>query len=65
MNAPEPNNLKSQALLHQVTFNGPCQFFGALCQTVRHNPDNHVHTFEAICVIVQYQMDNGSKLYDT
>jgi hypothetical protein len=64
MDASELNNFKSWARLCEETFNGRLKFFGALCQTFRHNPDNHVHTFEAICVIVQYQMDNGSKLYD-
>ena len=63
MDAPELNNFKSRARLRQETFNGRLKFFGALCQTFHHNPDNHVHTFEAICVIVQYQMDHGSKLY--
>jgi hypothetical protein len=64
MDSPELNNFKSRARLRQETFNGRLKFFGALCQTFHHNPDNHVHTFEAICVIVQYQMDNGRKLYD-
>jgi hypothetical protein len=26
---------------------------------------SHVHVFEAVCVIVQYQMDNGAELFQT
>jgi hypothetical protein len=64
LDSKELNNFKSWTRLRQETFNGHLKFFGALCQTFHHNPDNHVHTFEAICVIVQYQMDNGGKLYE-
>ena len=46
------------------TFNGRLKFFRALSDTFHHNPDKHVHVFEAVCVTVQYQMDNGGKLFD-
>jgi hypothetical protein len=58
-------NFKSWARLRQEIFNGRLKFFRALSDTFRHCLDNHKHTFEAVCVIVQYQMDNGKELFET
>jgi hypothetical protein len=57
------NNFKSRGRLRQETFNGRLKFFGCLSNTFRHGFDNHKFVFEAIVVIVQYQMDNGSEIY--
>jgi hypothetical protein len=57
-------NFKARARCRHETFNGRLKFFKALSDTFHHNPDRHVHVFEAVCVIVQYQMDNGGKLFD-
>jgi hypothetical protein len=58
-------NFKSRARCRHETFNGRLKFFHALSDTYHHSSENHVHVFEAICVIVQYQMDNGGELFQT
>jgi hypothetical protein len=58
-------NFKSWARLRYETFNGCLKLFRALPATFRHGLDNCKHTFEAVCVIVQYQMDNGGELFKT
>jgi hypothetical protein len=45
------------------TFNGRLKFYKSLSDTYRHSAANHVHVFEAICVTVQYQMDNGAEIF--
>ena len=59
----ELNNFKSRARLRQETFNGRLKHFRALSDTFRHGFDKHKFVFEAVVVIVQYQMDNGSPIY--
>jgi hypothetical protein len=58
-------NFKARARCRHETFNGRLKFFRALSDTYHHSSDNHVHVFEAVCVIVQYQMDNGGELFQT
>jgi hypothetical protein len=57
------NNFKSRGRLRQETFNGRLKFFCCLSDTFRHGFDKHKFVFEAVVVIVQYQMDNGSEIY--
>ena len=59
----ELNNFKSRARLRQETFNGRLKFFCCLAETFRHGLDKHKLALEAVCVIVQYQMDNGSEIF--
>jgi hypothetical protein len=59
----EVNNFKSRSRLRQETFNGRLKFFNVLSQTFRHGFDLHHHVLEAVVVIVQYQMDNGSPIF--
>ncbi len=59
----ELNNFKSRARLRHETFNGRLKFFSSLSQTYHHRLNNHKHVFEAVVVIVQYQMDNGKELF--
>lgn len=56
--------MKSRARLRHETFNGRLKFFNCLSQTFRHGINKHKMAFEAVCVTVQYQMDNGSRIYD-
>jgi hypothetical protein len=56
-------NFKSRARLQHETFNGRLKFFRCLSDTFRHDLEKHKMTFEAVCVIVQYQIDNGSEIY--
>jgi hypothetical protein len=64
MDSKELNNFKSRARLRQETFNGRLNFFNILSQTFRHGIDKHKLVFEAVCVTVQYQMDNGRPILD-
>ena len=35
------------------------------CPSLRHGKDNHQIAFEAVCVIIQFELDNGSmSLFD-
>jgi hypothetical protein len=56
---------KSRARARHESFNGRLKFFDILQNTFRHGEARHKIAFEAVCVIVQYQMDNGSPLFDT
>lgn len=57
-------NFKTRARLRQETFNGRLKTFACLKQIFRHSIDKHKLAFEAVCVTVQYQMDNGAPLFD-
>jgi hypothetical protein len=58
-------SFKSRAQLRQETFNGRLNLFDVLNQTFRHGFDKHSKlAIEAVCVIVQYQMDNGRPIFD-
>jgi hypothetical protein len=46
------------------TFNSRLKNFHCLDDRFRHGIDKHKICFEAICVIVQYQLENGSPLFD-
>lgn len=59
----ELHRFKSRARLRQESFNGRLEFFHALSNTFRHGFDKHKHVLEAVVVIVQYQMDNGSPIF--
>jgi hypothetical protein len=60
-------NFESWTRLHHKNFNGHLKFFRELSATFRHGLDNHKNTFEAVYVIVQYQIEdkNGGKLFKT
>jgi hypothetical protein len=64
LDSKELNNFKSRARLRQETFNGRLKYFNALAQTFRHTIPQHRLVLEAVCVIVQYQMDNGRPIFD-
>jgi hypothetical protein len=65
---PEANNFQSRARLRHETFNGRLKFFGSLNQTFRHGQghlfEKHKLVLEAVAVTVQYQLDNGSPLFE-
>jgi hypothetical protein len=54
---------KARVRARHETFNGRLKAYKSLSDTFHHNPDNHKHLFEAICVTVQYVMDNGGKIF--
>ena len=57
-------SFKSRGRCRQETFNRRLTHFEALSKTFRHGHEKHRLVFEAIIVTVQYQMDNGKKLFD-
>ena len=65
---PATNNFQSRARLRHETFNGRLKFFPCLNQTFRHGQgklfEKHKTVVEAVAVTVQYQMDNGSPLFE-
>ena len=60
---PDLHNFKSRARLRHETFNRRLRHFSLLLNTFTHGFENHQHAFEAVVVIVQYQMENGSPLF--
>jgi hypothetical protein len=63
LDSKELGNFKSRARARHETFNGRLKFFGCLGNTFRHGVEKHKFVFEAVCVIVQYQMDNGAEIF--
>ena len=55
---------KSRARARHETLNGRLKMFNILSETFRHAGDKHKVAFEAVCVLVQYQLDNGAFLFD-
>lgn len=67
-NSHEPSVLrkfKSRARARHESFNGRLKNFRILDERFRHGVNKHQVAFEAVCVIVQYQMELGSPLFDT
>jgi len=66
-NAHDPEELrkfKSRARARHESFNGRIKNFRCLDVRFRHGIAKHKMVFEAVCVIVQYQLENGSPLFD-
>ena len=67
-NAHDPSVLrkfKSRARARHESFNGRLKTFKCLEERFRHSLKYHQRVFEATCVICQYQIVNGSPLFDT
>ena len=60
----EVKNFKSRARCRHETFNRKIKIFNILNHCFRHSLGKHKSAFEAVCVIVQYQPENGSPLFD-
>lgn len=61
---PEVKKFKRRARARHENFNGRLKTFKALGSTFRHGHDKHKAIFEAVCVIVQYELENGRPLFD-
>jgi hypothetical protein len=61
---PDVRHFKSRARARQESFNSRIKFFACLENRFRHGLAKHKICFEAVCVIVQYQLENGSPLFD-
>jgi len=55
---------KSRARARQETFNARIKTRGCLNQRFRHGLEKHEMCFVAVCIIVQYEMENGSPVFD-
>jgi hypothetical protein len=55
---------KSRALKRHENFNGMTKRFKCLDTRFRHGVSEFKYYFESICVICQYQIENGMPLYD-
>jgi hypothetical protein len=60
----EVKRFKSRALKRHERFNGYTKAFDCLSGRFRHSTDRFANCFEAVCVICQYQVENGYDLYD-
>lgn len=66
-NAHDPKDVKrfkSRARSRQESFNARLKTFRCLDVRFRNGIAKHKVVFEAICVICQYQLENGSPLFD-
>ena len=61
---PDVRRLKTRARMRHEGFNGRLKTFKSISGKFRHGLGKHKEVFEAVCVIAQYQMENGSPLYD-
>ena len=61
--SPEVKNFKKRVRARHETFNGRIKAFKALAERFRHGHEKHKVVFESICVIVQYEMENGHPLF--
>jgi hypothetical protein len=60
---PELKHFKSRARCRHESFNGRIKHFQILSECFKNPLEKHVIAFTAVCVIVQYQMDNGSPIF--
>ena len=64
MDPPDLRNFKTRARMRHETFNGRLKFFRILYDMYHHSLQKHKSVFEAVAVMVQYQMDHGRQLFD-
>ena len=62
LDTPEVREFKSRALARHEKFNGQMKNFGCLSEQFRHGLEKHKMCFEAVGVICQCQLENGSPL---
>jgi len=63
-NSQELGHFKSRVRARHESLNGRLTKFKILQDTFRHGMKCHGIAFEAVIVIVQYQMDNGAPIFD-
>ena len=54
---------KRRTRARHETFNGRIKAFKILAERFRNGVDKHKIVFEAVCVIVQYDMENGHPMF--
>lgn len=55
---------KSRALKRHETFNGSVKSFAITSQRFRHSDESFAASFEAVCVVAQYKVENETPLFD-
>lgn len=60
----ELREFKARARARHESFNKRIKNFKCMQVKFHHGPHLHKHCFEAICVICQYQLENGCPLFD-
>jgi hypothetical protein len=60
---PEVKVMKMRARARHETFNGRIKNFNILAERFRHDVSKHQIVFVAVCVIIQYDMENGCPLF--
>jgi ferredoxin len=61
---PEVRHFKSRARARHESFNCRIKNFKCLDAKFHHGIPKHKICFEAVCVICQYQLENGSPLFE-
>ena len=64
LDTPEVKLFKKRARARHENFNGRLKIFGVISGKFRHGHEKHKSVFEAVCVITQYQLENGHPLFD-
>jgi len=64
LDSEEVREFKTRARMRHEAFNGMCKVFECLDSEFRHEKEQLQVCFEAVAVIVCYQMEMGSPLYD-
>jgi hypothetical protein len=60
----ETSNFKKRARARHETFNKRIKNFKIIAGPFRHSLDRHSVAFEAVCVLVQYDIENGHPLFE-
>lgn len=60
----EVRDFKGRALSRHETFNGRIKNFDCMCERFRHSIQKHQQCFDAVVVICQLQLENGSPLFE-
>jgi len=63
LDSDEVKAFKRRARARHETFNGRIKVFNVLDTRFRHGIEKHKAVFEAVCVIVQYDMETGRPLF--
>jgi hypothetical protein len=64
LDSEEVAKFKNRVRARHETFNGRIKFFKVLDERFRHGLDKHKLCFEAVCVLTQYELENGNPLMD-
>jgi hypothetical protein len=64
LDSKDVRDFKRRARARHESFNGRLKNFQCLEARFRHDIEKHKIAFEAVAVICQYQMENGSRLFD-